>query len=78
MMWGYPHWMWGDAGLMALSMLVWFALLLALVWVVGRWLLPQTHAITQTPLGILRQRYARGEIDEETYNRMRQQLSNTP
>jgi putative membrane protein len=78
MMWGYPYGNWGGAGLMVLSMLVWFALLLALSWAVVRWLLPHAHATLQTPLDTLRQRYARGEIDEATYNRMRQHLSNNP
>jgi putative membrane protein len=78
MMWGYPYWTWGGAALMVLSMLVWFALLLVLIWAVVRWLLPHTHATLQSPLDVLRHRYARGEIDEATYARMRQHLTNTP
>jgi putative membrane protein len=79
MMWGYGMtYNWGGMLLMILSMLMWFALLGALVWGLVRWL-TRSGAGYATPgspsaLEILRQRYARGEIDESVFERMRQQL----
>lgn len=68
-----------------LSRLFWLILLAVLVWVAIRWLTthsgPSTpHAPTGTPINqlsameILRQRYARGEIDAATFDQMRERL----
>jgi putative membrane protein len=79
MMWGYgTTYTWGGMLLMLLSMLFWFALLGALIWALVRWLTRSGagSAVPGSPsaLEILRQRYARGEIDDATFARMRQQL----
>ena len=80
MMYGYS-WSWGGMLLMMLSWVFWFVLLGLLLWALFRWLGArspnQTTNTTNTGVSateILRQRYARGEIDEATYERMRQQL----
>jgi putative membrane protein len=79
MMWGYGvTYSWGGMFLMILSMLFWFALLGALIWALVRWV-TNTSVSSGTPgspsaLEILQQRYARGEIDAATFERMRQQL----
>lgn len=73
----------GDWGGMFLAMLlnavVWVALISLLIWAMSRFIIPRTPSagpIERGPsaLDILRQRYARGEIDAATYERMRQQL----
>jgi putative membrane protein len=79
MMWGYgTAYTWGGMFLMLLSMLFWFALLGALIWALVHWLTSRSAGSTMSgsPSGleILQQRYARGEIDDATFTRMRQQL----
>jgi putative membrane protein len=81
MMWGYPY-DWGSAIVMALGMLLWFGLLAVLIWALVRWLTSdRTTSNTSTSATsapeILRQRYARGEIDEATFQRMRDHLETT-
>lgn len=82
MMWGYGFgWSWV---LMSFGMILWIALLVVLVWALIRWLERKTSAPTsatttwptseQSAEEILRQRYARGEIDAQTFERMRAQL----
>ena len=76
----------GNWGVMLLMMLlngvVWIALVGALIWAVSRFF-PQRTPTTDQPQGgptaleILCQRYARGEIDEATFTRMRQQLQSS-
>ena len=85
MMWGYGS-SWGGMFLMLLGMALWIALLVVLAWAIMRWLNGKTSTFTTTPhtpltsqsaLEILQHRYARGEIDEATYEQMREQLENT-
>ena len=80
MMWGYDFG-WGG---MLLTTIFWIALLVVLVWVLIRWINgrtktsvpPYTSAPPAGPsaLEILRQRYARGEIDTATFEQMRERL----
>jgi len=70
---------WGGMLLMLLSMFLWFAVLGLLVWALVRWLAVHTPGggfPTSGPsaLEILRQRYARGEIDAATFEQMRERL----
>lgn len=64
--------------LMMLSWVFWFVLLGLLLWALFRWIgvrgPNQTTNSGASATEILRQRYARGEIDETTFERMRQQL----
>jgi putative membrane protein len=63
--------------MMTLSSLLWIALIAVLIWAVVRWLNKQNiHTTTPTPsaMEILRQRYARGEIDAATFEQMRERL----
>lgn len=71
---------WGGFGVGWLFMLLWWGLILAVVVGLIRWLFTghgassgPSHA-PQRHLDILKERYARGEIDRDTYNRMRQEL----
>ena len=86
MMWYYGS---GWAGMlwMGLSMLFWTLLLGLVIWLLVRWITRQSTVgsppYAGTPpnppsaLEILRQRYARGEVDEETFIRMRAHLEET-
>ena len=85
-MWGWdmgPGW--GGMFWMGLQSLFWFVLLGLLIWLLIRWLSGRTtfgtpHAPSAPPnppsaLEILRQRYARGEIDTATFENMRERLN---
>jgi putative membrane protein len=78
MMWyGYG---WGGMLLMLLSMFLWFAALGLLVWALIRWLTERTPGAGLTSpsaIEMLRQRYARGEIDAATFQQMRDELEGT-
>jgi putative membrane protein len=78
--WGWEHpmrWMWGSWGIaMGLLMLLfWGAVIVGIV--VGiRWLINRGKASpTDTALDILRQRYARGEINKEEFEAKKRDLS---
>ncbi len=83
MMWGYGL-SWGGMFLMSFGMLLWIALLVVLTWALIRWLSskvttsapPVTITSVSGPsaMEILRQRYARGEIDTATFEQMRERL----
>jgi len=82
MMWGYGFG-WGWL-MMSFGTVLWIALLVVLAWALIRWLNSKTSTpvppVTSTPPGgpsaleILRQRYARGEIDAATFEQMRERL----
>ncbi len=72
-------WYGGGAGLvMWLGMgLFWVALLAVIVWLVVRLLPGQERGggVTESPEDILDRRFARGEIDEQTYTAARATLA---
>ena len=88
MMWGYYSGMSGWMVVwMVLSSLFWLALVAIAVWALVRFVNRRPSgsaryghdATTKVPAGpsadeILRQRFARGEIDADTFERMRAQL----
>ena len=89
MMWGYYSGMSGWMVVwMVLSSLFWLALVAIAVWALVRFVTRHpssstrydtTRDATNVPAGpsadeILRQRFARGEIDADTFQRMRAQL----
>ncbi len=77
MMFGYGRFAGPVVGLMMLSMILfWIAVILGIVWVV-RWMAEQSGRRGPDdvdPLEIIRRRYARGEINREEYERLRQDL----
>ena len=83
MMWGYGF-NWLGMTLMMLGSTLWIVLLGVLVWAVIRWLNHRMISPAQqrqtlsgsgsTAIEILRQRYARGEIDTTTFEQMRERL----
>jgi uncharacterized membrane protein len=83
MMWGYnPGW--GGWLMMSFGMVFSIALLVVLVWALMRWFngraVPPAERTPMMPpsgpsaLEILKLRYTRGEIDDATYERMRERL----
>ena len=82
MMWGY-EWGWPMALWMGIGSILWIVALGLLIWALVHWLsrrAPVGGAPPMPPmqgpsaLEILRQRYARGEIDATTYEQMRERL----
>ncbi len=74
MMWGYGYgWpmLW-----MVFWNILWLVLLGLLIWALVRWLAGshRPFARERDALEILRQRYARGEIDAVTFEQMRERL----
>lgn len=69
-------WMWGAGGLvMLLTMLVVWGLVIAGLVVAVRWLFRQGPPTPRgAALEILRERYARGEIDREEFEQKRRDL----
>jgi putative membrane protein len=80
MMWGYP---WSGAMMLWMSLwgILWLVVLGAAVWALVRWASGRTPASGPqsgpAALEILRQRYARGEIDATTFEQMRERLTAT-
>ncbi|ROR34786.1 SHOCT domain-containing protein [Inmirania thermothiophila] len=71
---GGGAWGWAWMGLGGIGMvLFWVLVLVAVVWIV-RALLGGGSGREEDPLVVLKRRYARGEIDRETYERMREAL----
>ena len=76
-----PHMMWGGwYGMFfgPLMMIIFIAVVVALVVLVVRWLGGAGHAPTmppgKTPLDILKERFAKGEIDKEEFEERRRVL----
>jgi len=70
-------WMWGawGIGMGLLMLLFWGAVIVGIVLVI-RWLISQGKASpSDTALQILRQRYARGEINKEEFEAKKRDLS---
>lgn len=75
MMWGYD--MTGMGWWMMISSVIWLVLVAIAVWAFARWVTRPTQSnASSSPSAteILRQRFARGEIDSDTFERMRRQL----
>jgi putative membrane protein len=78
MMWGY--YMNGMGWWMIISSIIWLALIAVAVWAFARWASrPAPRNVSSVPptpsaIEILRQRFARGEIDSDTFEQMRRQL----
>ncbi|TAL85695.1 MAG: SHOCT domain-containing protein [Rhodanobacter sp.] len=61
----------GGPGVMWLFFILFWVLLIAGVVTVIRWLFRDN---AESPLEILQRRYAKGEIDQQTYTHMRREL----
>lgn len=79
---------WVGLALMGLSMLFWIGLIALGVWALSRWIAPRMRGMSGAPLmseaalanaqpsaiELLRQRYARGEIDTTTFEQMTERI----
>jgi putative membrane protein len=78
MMWGYGLSWPGMFIMMALGSLLWIALIAVIVWASMSFLNKKggstMQSVAPSAMEILRQRYARGEIDSTTFEQMRAQL----
>jgi putative membrane protein len=69
MMWGGGHGWWGGFG-----MLLFWGLIIAVAVFAVRALTDKRQGDMRDPIEILRERYARGEIDEDEFRRRKQEL----
>jgi putative membrane protein len=71
----YGHWGWGF---MWFGWIFWLAVVIIVVWLIfrvrGDARYYHGHGPFETPLDILKKRYAKGEISKEDYDRMRKDL----
>lgn len=79
--WGPMHdwmgWGWGGMFLGPLFMIAWLAILVAVIVLVVRWLGGSGSGVIsprQTPREILDERFAKGELDHEEYEKRRKTL----
>ncbi|AIY86177.1 MULTISPECIES: SHOCT domain-containing protein [unclassified Thermotoga] len=73
--WGFWPWNWGGL----IMMIFWAVILVVLFVFLFRWLGGERHervGRTDRALEILKERFARGEITEEEYERMRGKIQN--
>ena len=79
--WGMPHawaWGWPFMGLMMLGMVLFWVAVIAGIVLLVRWFMELSAPRPGgEALEILRQRYARGEIDREEFEARRQDLERT-
>ncbi len=75
MMYGYGLWWLIGTGLM---ILFWIAIILLVIWVVRNLFPRQVRSGQDQALEILRQRYAKGEINAAEYEQARARLEETP
>lgn len=75
---GEGHWVWG--GMWLVPLLFWILIIAGVVFIV-RWIAgDHSHqtssyeALTETPLDILKRRYAKGEIDQDTFETMKRDI----
>jgi putative membrane protein len=78
MMWGYPY-MGSAMAWMAFWSVIWLVVLGVVIWALVRWASGRTPSASgpssgPSALEVLRQRYARGEIDSATFEQMRERL----
>ncbi|QEA37660.1 hypothetical protein FGL86_00290 [Pistricoccus aurantiacus] len=76
----HPAWGWGHMFFGGLMMIVFWGGLIALVVLLVRWLSRNDTSASDpsrrpTPLEILQERYARGEIDKQEYEERKKDLS---
>jgi len=68
---------WWGPGFGGVFMLLWWGLVIFAIVALARWLLSSSAAAEpqrKTPLEILQERFARGELDSEAYQRARREL----
>lgn len=73
--WGmHPMWWGWGLGMMVMMLLFWGLVIVGLV-ILIRWLIGQSkEGRSDSPTEVLRQRYARGEIDKEQFESMKRDL----
>ena len=76
-----PHMMWGAWFVGPIMMIVFIAVAVTVVVLIVRWLGGSPHGASQhppgkTPVDILKERFARGEIDKDEFEERRRILEN--
>ena len=59
---------------MGVAMILWVVLIGLAIWTVARLFQGQNRLVLESPLDLLKRRYARGEIGEDEFERAKQKL----
>lgn len=59
---------------MGVAMILWVVLIGLAIWAVARLFQGQNRLVLESPLDLLKRRYARGEIGEDEFERAKQKL----
>lgn len=70
---GSMGWGWGTLG--AVHMILWWVLIVLGVVMLAKWLFAGGRASGGRALEILKERYARGDIDKEAFEQMKRDLA---
>ena len=65
----------GDFGYMGMHIIWWVIWMILIIWIFATpWNIPGQRLKKETPLDLLKKRYANGEISKEEYNSIRENL----
>jgi|SRR3990167_539469 len=76
---GMMPWGFGGGLFGGLFMLIWWAIIIVVIVALVKWVAGQTkgtHGHEKTPLDILKERYAKGEINKEEFEAKKKDLTN--
>ena len=72
-MMNYDHSGWWMGGMWFFPLLFWILVIASVVFII-RWLRERGQEQKESPMDILKKRYASGEIDRDTFERMRKDI----
>jgi len=72
-MMNYDHGGWWMGGMWFFPLLFWILVIASVVFII-RWLRERGQEQKESPMDILKKRYASGEIDRDTFERMRKDI----
>lgn len=79
MMWGFSPGGYGFGGMGFIFMVFWWVLIIAVVILIVRWLMGKSRGAdhrSRSALELLKERYARGEIDKKEFEEKKKDLTN--
>lgn len=65
---------WGGWGYMLIGMIIWVLILVGIIWLIFKLVNRERLSLGKKPLEILQERYAKGELTEKEFERMKKEL----
>ncbi len=78
MMWGFGPGGYGFGGMGSVFMIFWWILIIAVIVLIARWFMGQSHGMghrNSSALDLLKERYAKGEIDKKEFEEKKKDLT---